>query len=53
MEEQKEETVKTENVKHKKRKMDKTQLAIKIVASVLAIVFVGSMFTTAVFYIFG
>ena len=48
-----EEVEKTEQVKHKKKRIDKSQLAIKIVASILAIVFVGSMFTTAVFYIFG
>ena len=40
-------------VEVKRKKIDKTQLAIKIIASILAVIFIGSMFTTAIFYIIG
>ena len=39
-----------ENVK-KRKKIDKSRLAIKIVAGILALIFVASMCTTCVFYI--
>lgn len=37
--------------KKKRKKIDKSRLAIKIVAAVLALTFVVSMFTTAIYYI--
>jgi hypothetical protein len=45
----KEKKVKAE--KPKRRKIDKRQLTIKIVAGVLAAIFIASMFTTGIYYI--
>lgn len=42
-----------EETKKKRKKIDKSRLAIKIVAIILAATFVLSVFTTAIYYIVG
>jgi len=44
---------KQETVKVKKRRIDKRQLAIKLVASILALIFIGTIVASAIFYLIG